>query len=119
VSTCGDVYSYGILLLEMITGKRPTDDMFKDGLNLHSYVRMSLPDFVGEVADPILFRDVEETDADASHKMNHIRDNKILESLTSITAVGVACSVDSPRERMDIRNVAAELLRIRSSFLGT
>jgi hypothetical protein len=39
----------------MITGKRPTDDMFKDGLNLHSYVRMSLPDFVGEVADPILF----------------------------------------------------------------
>ena len=44
-STCGDVYSYGILLLEMFTGKMPTDDMFQDGLNLHNYVKMALPEF--------------------------------------------------------------------------
>ncbi|XP_039067516.1 putative receptor-like protein kinase At3g47110 [Hibiscus syriacus] len=37
LSTKGDVYSYGILLLEIFTGKRPTDEMFKEGLNLHNF----------------------------------------------------------------------------------
>ncbi|GMN53241.1 hypothetical protein TIFTF001_022385 [Ficus carica] len=40
----GDVYSYGILLLEMFTGKRPTDEMFKDDFNLHYFVKMALPE---------------------------------------------------------------------------
>ncbi|XP_028102996.1 putative receptor-like protein kinase At3g47110 [Camellia sinensis] len=59
-STEGDVYSYGILLLEMFTGKRPTDDMFKDSLNLHNFVRLALPHQVADVADPMLFRGGEE-----------------------------------------------------------
>ncbi|RXH94627.1 hypothetical protein DVH24_024311 [Malus domestica] len=44
VSTYGDVYSYRILLLEMLTGKRPTDEMFKDDLNLHNFIRIALPE---------------------------------------------------------------------------
>ncbi|TYI07959.1 hypothetical protein ES332_A10G263000v1 [Gossypium tomentosum] len=36
LSTNGDVYSYGILLLEMLTGKRPTNERFKEGLSLHN-----------------------------------------------------------------------------------
>ena len=43
VSVEGNIYSFGIILLEMITGKRPTDEMFKEGINLQSFV-----DTVGE-----------------------------------------------------------------------
>ncbi|GFS37765.1 leucine-rich repeat protein kinase family protein [Actinidia rufa] len=53
-STYGDVYSYGILLLEMFTGKRPTDDMFKGDLNLHNFAEIAFPETVGEIADPLL-----------------------------------------------------------------
>ncbi|KAJ0086289.1 hypothetical protein Patl1_07624 [Pistacia atlantica] len=37
VSRPEDIYSYGILLLEMFIGKRPTDEMFKDDLNIHNW----------------------------------------------------------------------------------
>ena len=40
VSTYGDVYSYGILLLEMFTGKRPVANIFQDDSNLHDFVKV-------------------------------------------------------------------------------
>ncbi|KAL4576229.1 hypothetical protein LXL04_012320 [Taraxacum kok-saghyz] len=47
----GDVYSFGILLLELMTGKRPTDNIFHDSLNLHKFAYMALPDHVTDVID--------------------------------------------------------------------
>uniref|UniRef100_A0A6N2NAJ5 non-specific serine/threonine protein kinase n=1 Tax=Salix viminalis TaxID=40686 RepID=A0A6N2NAJ5_SALVM len=119
VSTYGDVYSFGILLLEMFTGKRPTDDMFKDGLNLHDYAEMALPGRVSEVVEPKLLREDVESSIHSSHRMNHTETGKTLECLISIIKIGVACSVELPRERMDIGNVVAELHRVRDILSGT
>ncbi|KAF7814811.1 putative LRR receptor-like serine/threonine-protein kinase [Senna tora] len=56
VSTQGDVYSFGILVLEMVTGRRPTEDMFIDDHDLHSYVITAYPNNVLEIVDLTLLR---------------------------------------------------------------
>ncbi|XVF83933.1 hypothetical protein PTKIN_Ptkin16aG0534100 [Pterospermum kingtungense] len=57
VTTYGDVYSYGVLLLEMFTGRRPTDEMFKENLNIHSFAKIALPNHVPDITDPILLQE--------------------------------------------------------------
>ncbi|XP_039067474.1 probable LRR receptor-like serine/threonine-protein kinase At3g47570 [Hibiscus syriacus] len=56
LSTKGDVYSYGILSLKIFTGKRPTDEKFKEGLSLHNFVSKAFPDRMIEIIDPILLQ---------------------------------------------------------------
>ncbi|CAN6568950.1 unnamed protein product [Malus baccata var. baccata] len=111
VSTSGDVYSYGILLLEMLTGKRPTDDMFKDGLNLHSFVMNAVPEHVKEICDPLLLQNEEKNGGD--------RRQKFEECLISLARIGVACSAEMPRERKDMTNVVPELCLMRDVLMGT
>ncbi|CAL5322674.1 unnamed protein product [Camellia sinensis] len=111
VTIKGDVYSYGILLLEMFTGKRPIDDMLKDSLNLHNFVKMALPYPVVEVADPMLLWEVEEKTLDIRVKTQ--------EFLILILQIGVTCSAELPKERMNISDVVAGLHSIRSIFLAT
>ena len=60
----GDVYSFGILVLEIFTGRRPTNEMSKDGFNLHSFVRRALQNGLEQIVDSaVLPREVEETTA--------------------------------------------------------
>ncbi|RVW59897.1 putative LRR receptor-like serine/threonine-protein kinase [Vitis vinifera] len=40
-STKGDIYSYGIMLMETFVGKKPTDEMFMEELTLKSWVESS------------------------------------------------------------------------------
>uniref|UniRef100_A0A7N2MKH7 non-specific serine/threonine protein kinase n=1 Tax=Quercus lobata TaxID=97700 RepID=A0A7N2MKH7_QUELO len=121
VSIYGDIYSYGILLLEMFTGKKPTDNIFQDSLNLHEFVKAALPERVIDIIDPILLWERE-----GENRVNDITCNesqngspKRLECLIFILEIEVACSVEFPRERMNMGAVIIELHSIRKKFLGT
>ena len=109
VSTRGDVYSYGILLLEMIIGKRPTDSMFDGGLNLHNYASIAWPNRVLEIADPKLLNNNDEVIG--NHNCTPI--NRTNECLISMVKLGLACSMELPQERWDISKAISELQLIR------
>ncbi|KAJ8765553.1 hypothetical protein K2173_014675 [Erythroxylum novogranatense] len=108
VTTYGDVYSYGIMLLELFTGKRPTDAMFSEELNLHKFAKMALPNHVGEIVDSKILEEGQELTG------NH----KIMECLIAVIEIAVACSVEMPEERMNISNVTIQLQKRREILLG-
>ncbi|OVA02665.1 Protein kinase domain [Macleaya cordata] len=114
VSKSGDVYSYGILLLEMFTGRRPTDAMFKDDLGLHSFAKSALPDRVMQIIDPTLLHLQNDENHEDDDEALTISNNeeivaKMFESLISIVRVGVMCSTESPRERLEMVTVVKEV----------
>ncbi|KAL5730805.1 hypothetical protein ACHQM5_003596 [Ranunculus cassubicifolius] len=111
VSKQGDVYSYGILLLEMFTGKRPTDHMFKDGLNLHEYCKAATSHRVFDIIDTSLSHE-------ATRNVSPTSVNPIKECLNAIVEIGIACSMEHMDERMDIKQVLKELHSIKKVFLS-
>ena len=121
VSPYGDVYSFGILLLEMFTGKRPIDSMFKDGLSLHSYAKMAIPERIDEILDPVIqhIGQKEEVTVQGNVTIGQTEVDQMRQCLISIVGIGVACSVESPRERMDIGDVVKELQLIRDILLAS
>ncbi|KAK1424981.1 hypothetical protein QVD17_20323 [Tagetes erecta] len=104
----GDVYSFGILLLEMITGRRPTDPVFQEGLNLHGHVKTALPDRVMEIIEPLILP----TRKEAANGYEGRKLKRLEEAMISLARIGLACSMESPGERMNMSNVLHELQRI-------
>ncbi|CAN1838500.1 Probable LRR receptor-like serine/threonine-protein kinase At3g47570 [Linum perenne] len=122
VSIQGDIYSYGILLLELFTGKRPTDETFKDGLSLHNIVKSALSkQRTFEVLDPILLNELLRRLTTHHNHTTSSSDEarKDLEKLmSSILEIGVACSSDIPQERASMSEVLSSLTAIKTSLIG-
>ncbi|XP_039142705.1 receptor kinase-like protein Xa21 isoform X1 [Dioscorea cayenensis subsp. rotundata] len=112
VSTSGDIYSYGIILLEMFTGKRPTNDMFKEGLSIREFAgKGSTSEHAMEILDEIMF--LEGKDNANKNEIMWIK-----ECLDSVLEVGLSCSNPSPRERMRINDAVTKLHVIRNEYIG-
>ncbi|KAL3747389.1 hypothetical protein ACJRO7_016209 [Eucalyptus globulus] len=103
VSTKGDVYSFGILLLEVIIGKKPTGEMFNADISLRQWVGATIPERVLDIVDSKILGARNE-DPTLS-KFNSI--------VLLILELGLECSEDLPEERMDMKTVVVKLNKIR------
>ncbi|XP_057990697.1 putative receptor-like protein kinase At3g47110 [Hevea brasiliensis] len=133
-TTYGDVYSFGIILLEIFTGRRPTDEVFTDGLNLHNFVSSKLPGQVMQLLDSKLIATgdvraeeiVEDNESDDGQ--NEIQENNVnIENLklqgsnvqkcvVSVLKIGLACSAELPGDRMNMSDVTRKLNIITEAF---
>ncbi|CAI9782505.1 unnamed protein product [Fraxinus pennsylvanica] len=118
VSTQGDMYSFGILLLELFTGKRPTNSMFTENSSLHHYVKTSLPNLVMEIVDPDMLM-TEENGQIMTDQASDSSKMRTEEFLVRVLRMGVVCSSELPDERMDSRDVIRELQAIKETFQVT
>lgn len=115
----GDVYSFGILVLEMFSGRRPTDEIFKDGLNLHSFVKTALPESLMQIIDPNIITATEE-ERELSNSNGNLSEMsaKARSCVVSVLEIGIGCSAESPKGRMSMEDVSRQLHLIRKTFLG-
>ena len=96
------MYSFGILMMETFTRKKPTDTKFVERLSLQCWIKEALPHSVTEVVDANLLGEENLTAAK--------------DCISSILELALDCSANSPENRLDINNVLTTLANIRTRF---
>ncbi|KAL6273052.1 hypothetical protein ACE6H2_023744 [Prunus campanulata] len=112
VSRRGDVYSFGIVVMETFTRRKPTDEMFVGEMNLKQWIANSLvlPDAkIDEVVDANLLGIGTEQEDD-----DHVRKK---DCLSSIMRLALACCAESLEERISMKEAVATLNKIKTKFL--
>ncbi|KAK1395834.1 Protein kinase domain-containing protein [Heracleum sosnowskyi] len=110
-STEGDVYSFGVLLLEIVTGKRPTDTIFQEGSSLHEWVKSQYPCKIEPIVEQALLRY-------APHASLVPVDRLWCDVILELIELGLLCTQYSPLTRPTMDDVAHELARLKQYLSG-
>ncbi|CAN4081842.1 unnamed protein product [Withania somnifera] len=104
VSTSCDVYSFGILMMETFTRRRPSDEMFAGDFSIRHWVSNSFPSGIHRVVDVNLIQlGNEPTDAK-------------MQCLSSIMELALSCTLVTPNARISIEEALSTLEKIRVQF---
>ncbi|PRQ29231.1 putative protein kinase RLK-Pelle-LRR-XII-1 family [Rosa chinensis] len=107
VSRKGDVYSFGIVVMETFTRRNPTDEMFVGDMSLKQWVANSLyQDAIVDVVDAKLLGTEEDHDFVGKR-----------ECLSSIMTLALGCSAESPEERINMQEALATLNKIKIKLI--
>jgi hypothetical protein len=99
--------------LEMVTGKRPTDPTFKDGLDIVNFVSSNFPHQISRVVDPRLSEECKEFSRDKVEP-----ENAAYQCLLCLLQVALSCTHPSPSERVSIKEVANKLHATQMAYVG-
>lgn len=101
----GDIYSYGVMLMETFTRKRPTDETFSEEMSLRDWVKTATQGSVNQVMDSNLI----------SINDQHICSKEL--SVSSIFDLAMDCTRKLPSRRVGMQEVVVRLNKIKTTFL--
>ncbi|KAM4125992.1 hypothetical protein ACB094_01G354600 [Castanea mollissima] len=111
VSTKGDICSYEVILLEIITRKKPTSEMFVGELTMRKWIASLLDNVMDsvpmEVVDDGLLRIEDGRDVTGMQDI-----------LLSILDLGLRCFEESTDERPDIKDVMIKVNKFKLTLRG-